>query len=47
MIYGIEKSFSHNYAKIFQDYGFKIIHHSKKILHLGSGNEMNYILVGN
>lgn len=47
MIYGIEKSFSHHYAKIFQDYGFKIIHHSKKILHPGSGNEMNYILAGN
>lgn len=47
MIYGIEKSFSHHYAKIFQDSGFKIIHHSKKILHPGSGYEMNYILAGN
>ena len=47
MIYGIEKSFSHYYAKIFQDHGFKIIHHSKKLLHPGSGNEMNYILAGN
>lgn len=47
IIYGIEKSFSHNYAKIFQDYGFKIIHHSKKLMQPGDGNEMNYILAGN
>lgn len=47
IIYGIEKSFSHHYEKIFQDYGFKIFHHSKKILHSSSGNEMNYILAGN
>ncbi len=47
IIYGMEKSFSHNYDKIFQDSGFKIIHHSKKLLHPDSGNEMNYILAGN
>jgi tRNA G46 methylase TrmB len=47
IIYGIEKSFSHNYDKIFQDYGFKIIHHSKKLLNPGDGYEMNYILAGN
>ena len=46
-IYGMEKSFSHNYDKIFQDSGFKIIHHSKKIVHPGGDNEMNYILAGN
>lgn len=47
IIYGIEKSFSHPYGKIFQDYGFTIFHHSKKILHPGDGYEMNYILAGN
>ena len=47
IIYGMEKSFSHNYGKIFQDYGLKIFHHSKKIIHPGSGNEMNYILAKN
>ena len=47
MIYGLEKSFSHNYGKIFQDSGFKIIHHSKKLLTPGDGYEMNYILAGN
>jgi len=47
IIYGMEKSFSHNYVKIFKDYGFTIIHHSKKIIHPGSGNEMNYILAKN
>lgn len=30
IVYGIEKSFSHNYCKIFNDYGFEIIHHSTK-----------------
>jgi len=47
IIYGIEKSFSHHYAKIFQDSGFTIFHHSKKLLNPGDGNEMNYILAGN
>ena len=46
-IYGIEKSFSHNYSKIFQDYGFKIIHHSKKLLNPDDSYEMNYILAKN
>ncbi|NDP28508.1 MAG: class I SAM-dependent methyltransferase [Flavobacterium sp.] len=46
-IYGVEKSFSHNYAKIFPDYGFELIHHSKKLLNPGDGYEMNYILAGN
>jgi predicted TPR repeat methyltransferase len=46
IIYGVEKSFSHNYCKIFQDYGFKIIHHSKKRFH-DSDCEMNYILAEN
>lgn len=47
IIYGIEKSFSHHYAKIFDDYGFTIFHHSKKIFPPGSTIEMNYILAGN
>jgi len=47
IIYGIEKSFSHHYAKIFHDYGFTIFHHSKKIFPPGSDIEMNYILAGN
>ncbi|WP_264565057.1 class I SAM-dependent methyltransferase [Flavobacterium sp. N3904] len=48
IVYGIEKSFSHNYCKIFHDFGFKIFHHSKKqILGIGSNCEMNYILAGN
>lgn len=45
IIYGWEKSFSHNYIKIFQDYGFKIYHQSKKIIH-DNGCEMNYIFAG-
>ena len=47
VIYGIEKSFSHHYGKIFQEYGFKIFHHSTKILHSGGDIEMNYILAKN
>ena len=46
IVYGIEKSFSHNYSKIFQDYGFEIFHHSKKQLQ-NYNCEMNYILAGN
>ncbi|WP_281337392.1 class I SAM-dependent methyltransferase [Flavobacterium eburneipallidum] len=44
IIYGIERSFSHNYNKIFQDYGFTIFHQSKKRVY---GFEMSYILAGN
>jgi len=47
IVYGIEKSFSHNYAKIFQDYGFTIHHHSKKVLQPGADIQMDYILAGN
>jgi tRNA G46 methylase TrmB len=46
IVYGMEKSFSHNYDKIFNDYGFTIFHHSKKKLQ-GYDCEMNYILAGN
>jgi tRNA G46 methylase TrmB len=45
--FGFEKSFSHNYCKIFQDFGFKISHHSKKQLHDHHDWEMNYILAEN
>jgi tRNA G46 methylase TrmB len=46
VIYGIEKSFSHNYCKLFQDSGFKILHHSKKYLD-DYHCDMNYILAKN
>jgi tRNA G46 methylase TrmB len=46
IVYGSEKSFSHNYPKIFQDSGFKILHHSKKNLK-DYECEMNYILAEN
>ncbi len=44
IVYGGERSFSHNYGKIFQDYGFTIFHQSKKIV---NGFQMSYILAGN
>lgn len=44
IIYGFEKSFSHNYCQIFREFGFTIFHHSKKRL---LDCEMNYILAGN
>lgn len=46
-IYGYEKSFSHNYARIFDDYGLTIYHHSTKILQPGDDIETSYILAGN
>lgn len=46
IVYGGERSFSHNYSKIFQDYGFTIFHHSKKRMTIYE-SEMNYILAGN
>jgi len=46
IVYGGERSFSHNYCKIFQDYGFTIFHHSKKPMMIYDC-EMNYILAGN
>lgn len=45
-IYGIEKSFSHNYQKIFNDSDFNILHHSKKEL-LECNCVMNYLLAKN
>lgn len=46
IVYGHEKSFSHNYSKIFQDSGFNILHHSKKQLP-DYDCIMNYILATN
>lgn len=46
IVYGPEKSFSHNYSKIFQDSGFNVFHHSKKQLQ-DYDCEMNYILATN
>lgn len=45
-VYGWERSFSHNYSKLFNDSGFKILHHSRKYKQHWGG-VMNFIISKN
>jgi tRNA G46 methylase TrmB len=45
-VYGWERSFSHNYSKLFKDSGFEILHHSRKDM-AHWGGIMNFIISKN